>query len=157
MLFRSEGGIRTRKALRPEDFKSSASTGFATPAHRRRHLAACATALDANGSGNRRSHCSFSSCQSGKRDSNPRPQPWQGCALPTELFPHCLARKATAGDRPRALHHLGVISVLRCFHVHRSQNFGTHRGNLPSPAPKRRLTVPRQPRMEARGIEPLTS
>ncbi len=24
---------------------------------------------------------------SGKRDSNPRPQPWQGCALPTELFP----------------------------------------------------------------------
>ncbi|MEY2875426.1 MAG: hypothetical protein RLZZ373_2797 [Pseudomonadota bacterium] len=26
---------------------------------------------------------------SGKRDSNSRPQPWQGCALPTELFPHC--------------------------------------------------------------------
>ena len=28
-------------------------------------------------------------CQilSGKRDSNSRPQPWQGCALPTELFP----------------------------------------------------------------------
>ena len=25
---------------------------------------------------------------SGKRDSNPRPQPWQGCALPAELFPH---------------------------------------------------------------------
>ena len=25
---------------------------------------------------------------SGKRDSDPRPQPWQGCALPTELFPH---------------------------------------------------------------------
>jgi hypothetical protein len=25
--------------------------------------------------------------KSGKRDSNPRPQPWQGCALPTELFP----------------------------------------------------------------------
>ncbi len=24
---------------------------------------------------------------SGKRDSNPRHQPWQGCALPTELFP----------------------------------------------------------------------
>ncbi len=27
---------------------------------------------------------------SGKRDSNSRPQPWQGCALPTELFPHIL-------------------------------------------------------------------
>ena len=23
-----------------------------------------------------------------KRDSNPRPQPWQGCALPAELFSH---------------------------------------------------------------------
>jgi hypothetical protein len=37
---------------------------------------------------------------SGKRDSNPRPQPWQGCALPTELFPqhrlqpHLLGRNA---------------------------------------------------------------
>ena len=27
------------------------------------------------------------STKSGKRDSNSRPQPWQGCALPTELFP----------------------------------------------------------------------
>ena len=26
---------------------------------------------------------------SGKRDSNPRPLPWQGNALPAELFPHC--------------------------------------------------------------------
>ena len=25
--------------------------------------------------------------KSGKRDSDPRPQPWRGCALPTELFP----------------------------------------------------------------------
>ena len=25
---------------------------------------------------------------SGKRDSNSRPPPWQGDALPTELFPH---------------------------------------------------------------------
>ena len=30
----------------------------------------------------------FSDPESGKRDSDPRPQPWQGCALPTELFPH---------------------------------------------------------------------
>ena len=28
--------------------------------------------------------------KSGKRGSNSRPQPWQGCALPTELFPHHL-------------------------------------------------------------------
>ena len=28
-----------------------------------------------------------------KRDSNPRPQPWQGCALPTELFSHFIISK----------------------------------------------------------------
>ena len=33
---------------------------------------------------------------SGKRDSNSRPQPWQGCALPTELFPHCRFRSGSA-------------------------------------------------------------
>ncbi|VXA56953.1 hypothetical protein ACI8B_300084 [Acinetobacter proteolyticus] len=27
---------------------------------------------------------------SGKGDSNSRPQPWQGYALPTELFPHAV-------------------------------------------------------------------
>ncbi len=27
---------------------------------------------------------------SGKRDSNPRPMPWQGIALSTELFPHIM-------------------------------------------------------------------
>ncbi len=27
---------------------------------------------------------------SGKRDSNSRPRPWQGRALPTELFPHLI-------------------------------------------------------------------
>ena len=27
---------------------------------------------------------------SGKRGSNSRPQPWQGCALPTELFPRLI-------------------------------------------------------------------
>src|ERR1019366_5993225 len=56
--------------------------------------------------------------QSGKRDSNPRPQPWQGCALPTELFPrqgedrnpsrllqahsNCLERRATGDQQQRA-------------------------------------------------------
>ena len=31
--------------------------------------------------------------KSGKRDSDPRPQPWQGCALPTELFPQNFKKK----------------------------------------------------------------
>lgn len=30
---------------------------------------------------------------SGKRDSNPQPLPWQGNALPIELFPHTLDKK----------------------------------------------------------------
>ena len=36
----------------------------------------------------RKPPCPDLSGLSGKRDSNPRHQPWQGCALPTELFPH---------------------------------------------------------------------
>ena len=35
----------------------------------------------------KRDHPKAISFWSGKRDSNSRPQPWQGCALPTELFP----------------------------------------------------------------------
>ena len=37
---------------------------------------------------------------SGKRGSNSRPQPWQGCALPTELFPH--------------FRELGILCRVRC-------------------------------------------
>ena len=29
--------------------------------------------------------------KSGRRDSNPRPSPWQGDALPAELLPHLVA------------------------------------------------------------------
>src|SRR6187551_1013671 len=35
-----------------------------------------------------RSTVTFNNQTSGKRDSNSRPRPWQGRALPTELFPH---------------------------------------------------------------------
>src|SRR5437879_10266474 len=38
--------------------------------------------------------------ESGKRDSNPRPQPWQGCALPTELFPRALLNVIAQWGRP---------------------------------------------------------
>src|SRR3569833_4326432 len=44
---------------------------------------------------------------SGKRDSNSRPQPWQGCALPTELFPRYPVTGAYFSDPPCA--------VNRCF------------------------------------------
>ena len=46
---------------------------------------------------------------SGKRGSNSRPQPWQGCALPTELFPHleprrrdCREQRLEVKERPPA-------------------------------------------------------
>src|SRR6266702_8310141 len=39
----------------------------------------------------------FPTFQSGKRDSNPRPQPWQGCALPTELFPRAAKSNRSVG------------------------------------------------------------
>ena len=37
--------------------------------------------------------CMFLFIMSGKRDSNSRPRPWQGRALPTELFPRLLVAK----------------------------------------------------------------
>jgi hypothetical protein len=43
---------------------------------------------------------------SGRRGSNSRPQPWQGCALPTELLPLCTTycqRKAVQNYKPQIL------------------------------------------------------
>ena len=51
---------------------------------------------------------------SGKRVSNSRPQPWQGCALPTELFPHGTHLKLNCGagneSRTRDLN-LGKVAL----------------------------------------------
>ena len=38
---------------------------------------------------------------SGKRDSDPRPQPWQGCALPTELFPQLMKNNVGEEEETR--------------------------------------------------------
>jgi hypothetical protein len=79
-------GVEPARNKIPRDFKSLASTNFATQAiinrprpesNRRKRL--CRPLHD---------HSATQPCEwSGKRDSNSRPQPWQGCALPTELFP----------------------------------------------------------------------
>src|SRR6476661_6239472 len=51
-----------------------------------------------------------SNLSSGRRDSNPRPQPWQGCALPAAPRPHApcnsrrmfsVVRLRTLADHPR--------------------------------------------------------
>src|ERR1700730_4095302 len=53
---------------------------------------------------------------SGRRASNPLPQPWQGCALPSELLPRPRDRcHLTGGRRPRLrgpLHMIALMSVL---------------------------------------------
>ena len=59
----TEDETRTHTAERPLPPQSSVSTNFTTSA---------------------------SEILSEKRDSNPRPRPWQGRALPTELFSHFL-------------------------------------------------------------------
>ena len=41
-----------------------------------------------NSTGQSRETLEWNFFLSGRRGSNPRPQPWQGCALPTELLPH---------------------------------------------------------------------
>ncbi len=48
---------------------------------------------------------------SGKRDSNSRPQPWQGCALPTELFPQILRNFRHFGLRLGNVSELPLLST----------------------------------------------
>ena len=98
---------RTHTILRPLPPQSSVYTNFTTCAtcpeqdsnlHTSRHAHLKRTRLPIPPSGlvnpfwvrlekkSRNWSCSFP-FGSGKRDSNSRPRPWQGRALPTELFP----------------------------------------------------------------------
>ena len=54
---------------------------------------------------------------SGKRDSDPRPQPWQGCALPTELFPPFLRKAGIFGGTRHQVNLL--LSFARKFRIFR--------------------------------------
>ncbi|MBS1157897.1 MAG: hypothetical protein H6R15_316 [Proteobacteria bacterium] len=69
---------------KPRDFKSLVSTNFTTRAGR--------PAFPGDPMQKRESAGHFPSSEfwSGRRVSNSRPQPWQGCALPTELLPRIL-------------------------------------------------------------------
>ena len=79
---------RTHTILRPLPPQSSVYTNFTTCAWVPRtglepaHLAACAPETHAS-----TNSAIWAKKKSGKRDSNSRPRPWQGRALPTELFP----------------------------------------------------------------------
>ena len=88
LLSCAQDETRTHTLLRPLPPQSSVYTNFTTCAlcpeqdsnlHTSRHAHLKRTRLPIPPSGQKK--------RSGKRDSNSRPQPWQGCALPTELFP----------------------------------------------------------------------
>ncbi len=88
LFFCAQDETRTHTILRPLPPQSSVYTNFTTCAscpeqdsnlHTSRHAHLKRTRLPIPPSGQKK--------RSGKRDSNSRPQPWQGCALPTELFP----------------------------------------------------------------------
>ena len=72
-FFCARGGNRTRtRFFGEQDFKSCVSTSSTTRA----------------GSEQKNHPVLRDGYQSGRRDSNPRPSPWQGDALPAELLPH---------------------------------------------------------------------
>lgn len=73
-----EAGLEPARAQCSLDFKSNVSTNSTTRAIVSRKN----PVLDPD------SYRDGIGILSGKRDSDPRPRPWQGRALPTELFPH---------------------------------------------------------------------
>ncbi len=82
--FCAQDETRTHTILRPLPPQSSVYTNFTT----------CALGCpeqDSNLHTSRHAHSAiWAKKKSGKRDSNSRPRPWQGRALPTELFPQFL-------------------------------------------------------------------
>ena len=82
-----QSGASTNSAISPEEVPS---TGL-EPAHLSAHAPeTCASTNSAS--------WAFQSFKelSGKRDSNSRPRPWQGRALPTELLPHFFKMREVA-------------------------------------------------------------
>ena len=85
-------------ASRPQPDHSKSPAGAARPGQKGRQRPLQSTyrsTSSAPGHGRaqkKRQPFRLSSFWSGKRGSDPRPQPWQGCALPTELFPRSVSR-----------------------------------------------------------------
>ncbi len=95
-------GNRTQMRLPSGDFKSPASSQFRHPGLRTQS----ALMRERTEEAHRLFRPFVVQNQSGKRDSNPRPQPWQGCALPTELFPQPV--------KNRPAHSLGQAHRAHC-------------------------------------------
>ena len=142
----SRGRTGTPLFRKAADFKSAVSTNFTigapaaerTPASQRNPGSACAqcpvasvvTGTETRAPPRKKGSLSFPlEIWSGKRVSNSRPQPWQGCALPTELFPH-FANQALLTQC-----HLTSLTLYRYFWVYPIANpkQPTFRSDLPEP------------------------
>ncbi len=81
-------------------------------------------------------------CWSGRRVSNSRPQPWQGCALPTELLPHhsleiicnCMINDCTERNHSRFHSEVKIQRLLRsrAIRTHHEGEAKPVAGNTPS-------------------------
>ena len=84
VIFCAQDETRTHTILRPLPPQSSVYTNFTT----------CARAFFCAQNRTRTCSAIWAKKKSGKRDSNSRPRPWQGRALPTELFPQSFYYKS---------------------------------------------------------------
>ena len=69
--------------------------------------------------------------KSGKRDSNSRPQPWQGCALPTELFPQfpfCECKGNAFSENHKIIHDFFLLNSLSLLNT--SDSYSRHKNNF---------------------------
>lgn len=82
-----ETGVEPVRNFVAADFKSATSTNSVIPAPK--PMLRTLSGFSERTYEKRKPAASFSlEFWSGRRVSNSRPQPWQGCALPTELLPH---------------------------------------------------------------------
>ena len=77
--------------------------------------------------------------QSGKRGSNSRPQPWQGCALPAELLPqNRIAKVCINFDIAKEIEkNLGAKIILNSLIICLLIRYGVLAAVLPTPLPVR--------------------
>ena len=94
-----ETGVEPVRNFVAADFKSATSTNSVIPAPK--PMLRTLSGFSERTYEKRKPAASFSlEFWSGRRVSNSRPQPWQGCALPTELLPR---RRMRILHRPRTL------------------------------------------------------
>ena len=140
-----ETGVEPVRNFVAADFKSATSTNSVIPAPK--PMLRTLSGFRSVQTKKRKPAASFFlEFWSGRRVSNSRPQPWQGCALPTELLPHFLTeptpsqRDNGAGDESRtrdlnlgkvALYQLSYSRIRPAKDLNFTQFFGIGKSTLP--------------------------